>query len=112
VEVPGAQRCYGRAQDSGQSRVQRLDHKGDSSGHGIVLPQVGKKRGNRAAGMDGGAFGDGEVDGNTRAEPAPIQGINWLRIVQENLRCAGSAKRYGWPSGPMGWPIEVRCLAP
>src|SRR5208337_2993931 len=47
--------------DSGEGRVQRLDHKRDSSGHEIVLPQVGKNRGNGGAGVDGGAFGDGEV---------------------------------------------------
>src|SRR5208282_3367605 len=69
---------------------ERLKDQRESAGNKIGLPEIREQRGNGGAGMKGGVFGGGEVDGNARSESAPVRGINGLRIEGVNLSGAGS----------------------
>ena len=77
----------------GQRGDDGLKYEWKAAGDEIVLPQIGKNRGDGAAGVDGCVIGQGVVHRKTRPPAVPIHRIDGLRIVDENLWSAGRQKR-------------------
>ena len=78
-----------------------LKNQRKTGGDVIVLPEIGKQGGDRAAGMEGGVRGRRVIEG--KARPQPFRSGRWRARVVQEISSRRDKKIHGLAFG-IDWP--------